>query len=57
MDYFVSHLPGIFGAALVVALCAVLYWYSLEKSARAKRQRAEARKAEALRKREEENNK
>lgn len=57
MEYFVSHLPAIFGAAFVVAGAAVLYWYSLEKSARLKRQRAEARKQAALKKREEEQNK
>ena len=57
MEYFVSHLPAIFGAGAVVAICAVLYWYSLEKSARLKRQRAEARKQAALKKREEEQNK
>ena len=56
MEYFVSHLPAIFGAAFVVALCAVLYWVSLEKSAQLKRQRAEARKQAALKKREEQNN-
>ena len=55
MDYFVTNLPIICIAALIVAGSAVLYWYSLERSARAKRQRAEARKAEALRKRQEEN--
>ena len=43
MDYFISHLPVIFGAACIVALAAVLYWYSLYRSAKAKRQRAEAR--------------
>ena len=56
MEYFVSHLPAICGAAVIVALAAVLYWYSLEKSAQLKRQRAEARKKAALKKREEENN-
>lgn len=43
MDYFISNLPVIFGAACIVALAAVLYWYSLYRSAKAKRQRAEAR--------------
>ena len=57
MEYVVSHLPAIFGAAVIVALCAILFWYSLEKSASLKRQRAEARKQAALKKREEEQNK
>ncbi len=56
MDYFISHLPAIFGGAVIVALCAVLYWVSLEKSAQLKRQRAELRKQTALKKREEEKN-
>ena len=53
MEYFVSHLPVIFVAALIVAGSAVLYWYSLERSARAKRQRAEALRAAAMKKKEE----
>ena len=56
MDYFVSHLGVIFGAACFVALAAVAWWYLTDKNARLKRQRAEARKAAALKKREEENN-
>ena len=56
MEYVVSHLPAIFGAAAVVAVCAVLYWVSLEKSAQLKRQRAEVRKKEALKRREEQQN-
>ena len=56
MDYFISHLPVIFVAAVIVAVSAVLYWYSLERAARAKRQRAEALKQAALKKKEENNN-
>ncbi len=49
MEYFISHLPVIFIAACFVAVCAVGWWYLTDKNARLKRQRAEARKAAALR--------
>ena len=54
MDYFISHLGVIFIAACFVAVCAVGWWYLTDKNAQLKRQRAEARKAAALKKKEEE---
>lgn len=48
MDYFVSHLGVIFGAACFVAVAAVAWWYLTDKNARLKRQRAEARKKAAV---------
>jgi hypothetical protein len=54
MDYFISHIGIIFIAACFVALCAVAWWYLTDKNAQLKRQRAEARKAAALKKKEEE---
>lgn len=51
MDYFLDHIGVIFGASLAVAGVAVGWWYLLEKNAELKRQRAEARKKEAIRKR------
>ena len=56
MEYFISHIGIIFIAACFVAACAFAWWYLTDKNARLKRQRAEARKAAALKKREEENN-
>jgi hypothetical protein len=56
MDYFISHIGIIFIAACFIAACAVFWWYLTDKNARLKRQRVEARKAAALKKREEENN-
>ena len=56
MEYFISQIGIIFIAACFVAACAVAWWYLTDKNARLKRQRAEARKAAALKKREEENN-
>ena len=50
MQYFISHLPVIFAAACVVAISAILYWVSLERSAKLKRQRAEARKKAVINK-------
>ena len=47
MEYFVSHLGIIFGAACFVALAAVVWWYLTERNAELKRQRARARKAAA----------
>ena len=47
MEYFVSHLGVIFGAACFVALAAVAWWYLTDKNARLKRQRAEARRKAA----------
>ena len=54
MDYFISHIGIIFIAACFVAACAVAWWYLTDKNAQLKRQRAEARKAAALKKKEEE---
>ena len=54
MDYFISHIGIIFIAACFVALCAVAWWYLTDKNAQLKRQRAEARKAAALKKKEKE---
>lgn len=53
MDYVISHLPVIFGAACIVAISAILYWVSLERAAKLKRQRALARKKAALQNKEE----
>ena len=47
MEYFVSHIGVIFGAACLIALAAVAWWYLMDKNARLKRQRAEARRAAA----------
>ena len=47
MDYFISHIPVIFGGACLVALAAVAWWYLTDKNARLKRQRAEARRRAA----------
>ncbi|MBQ9272760.1 MAG: hypothetical protein IJ227_03445 [Mogibacterium sp.] len=47
MDYFLSHIGVIFGAAVFVALCAVGWWYLTDKNARLKRERAAARRREA----------
>ena len=54
MEYFISHIGIIFIAACFVAACAVAWWYLTDKNAQLKRQRAEARKAAALKKKEEE---
>ena len=47
MEYFVSHIGVIIGAACFVALAAVAWWYLTEKNAELKRQRAKARAAAA----------
>ncbi|MBR0400461.1 MAG: hypothetical protein IJH95_06595 [Mogibacterium sp.] len=47
MEYFLSHIGIIFGAACFVAAAAVAWWYLTDKNARLKRQRAEARKKAA----------
>ena len=57
MEYVVSHLGVLFVGALIVAVFAVLWYLLLEKSAILKRERAEARKAEAVRRRVEEKQK
>ena len=44
MEYFVSHIGVVFAAACFVALAAVAWWYLMDKNARLKRQRAEARR-------------
>ena len=43
MEYFISHIGIIFGAACFVAVAAVAWWYLTEKNAELKRQRAKAR--------------
>lgn len=43
MEYFLSHIGVIFGAACFVAVVAVAWWYLTEKNAELKRQRAKAR--------------
>lgn len=50
MEYFISHLGVIFGAACFVAVAAVAWWYLTDRNARLKRQRAEARKKAAAKK-------
>lgn len=52
MEYFVSHFWILIGASLFVSFCAFLWWYSMDKNARLKRERALAR-AEAVRKKKE----
>ena len=47
MDYVLSHLPSILLACVIVAASAVLWWYSMELSAKRKRERVQARKAAA----------
>ncbi len=44
MEYFFSHIGIIFIAALLVAVCAVVWWLLTERNARLIRQRAEARR-------------
>ena len=50
MEYFMSHILTIFLAGCFVAVCAVLWWYLTDKNARLKRQRAEARRQAAEKK-------
>lgn len=57
MDYVVSHFGILIGASLFVAFCACLWWYLMDKNARLKRQRAQAKIAEAKHRREAEMNK
>ncbi len=52
MEYFVSHFWILIGASLFVSFCAFLWWYSMDKNARLKRERALAR-AEVARKKKE----
>lgn len=51
MNYVLSHLPVLIFGAGFVAVCAVLWWYLLDKNERLKKKRAEARMAEAAAKR------
>jgi len=50
MEYFLSHIGVLFIGALIVAGAALLWWFLTEKNAQLIRQRAEARKKEALEK-------
>ncbi len=52
MDYVISHFWTIVIGSLIVAFSAVLWWYLMEKNARLKRERAQARIAEAKRRKE-----
>lgn len=47
MEYFISHIGVIAGAACFVAIAAIAWWYLTEKNAELKRQRAKARAAAA----------
>ena len=49
MEYFISHIGIIFLAACFVAVAAIAWWYLMDKNARLKRKRAEARKVAAVR--------
>lgn len=51
MNYFVGHIGVIFVAACIIAAVAVAWWYLMDKNARLKRQRAEARRQAAVAKR------
>ncbi len=52
MDYVISHFWTIVIGSLIVAFSAVLWWYLMDKNARLKRERAQARIAEAKRRKE-----
>lgn len=52
MEYFVSHFGILVGASLFVAFCAFLWWFLMDTNARLKRERAQARIAEAKKKKE-----
>lgn len=52
MEYFVSHFWILIGAAFFVSFCAFLWWYSMDKNARLKRERALARAEEVRKKKE-----
>ena len=52
MEYFVSHFGILVGASLFVAFCAFLWWFLMDTNARVKRERAQARIAEAKKKKE-----
>lgn len=54
MGYLLSHLPILVGAAVFVAVCAVGWWYLMDKNEKLKRERARARSAEAIAKKKEE---
>ncbi len=52
MDYVISHFWTIVIGSLIVAFSAVLWWYLMDKNARLKRERAQARIEEAKRRKE-----
>lgn len=47
MDYFLSHLPAILIAGCVIAAVAVLWTILLDRQAKAKRQRVQAKQQAA----------
>lgn len=52
MDYVISHFWTIIIGTFIVAFFAVLWWYLMDKNARLKRERAQAKIAEAKRRKE-----
>lgn len=47
MEYVATHLPAILLACVIVAVAAVLWWYSMELAAKRKRERVQVLKRNA----------